>query len=183
EDRLRPGSTRNPLLRDLLGVGLLIALGAILLPVWGIGPDALRGIWGEQGQRDLFNEAMRGASDQMASIYLLMSLGFLLALRCGAIDLSVWVVAGLGGLVTAGLINVGVWPVLAMAGGAAAGGGCRRDQRLACRPPARAQRFRNGGCGPGAYVVPSVICARPVGRCPRRHLCILASCHDCLGGI
>ena len=122
EDRLRPGSTQNPLLRDLLGVGLLIALGAILLPVWGIGPDALRGIWGEQDQRDLFSEAMTGVSDQMASVYLLMSLGFLLALRCGAIDLSVWVVAGLGGLVTAGMINVGVWPVLAMAGGAAAGG-------------------------------------------------------------
>ena len=44
----------------------------------------------------------------MLSFYLLPSLGVLLALRWGAIDLSVWAVSGLGGVTAAGLLHLGV---------------------------------------------------------------------------
>ncbi len=62
-----------------------------------------------------------GLVDQATSVYLLPALGFLLALRCGAIDLSVWVCAGLAGVVAASLINAGVGAGLAFAAGLAAG--------------------------------------------------------------
>jgi ribose/xylose/arabinose/galactoside ABC-type transport system permease subunit len=52
---------------------------------------------------------------QMASMYLLLALGFALALRCGAIDLSIWTSAGAGGVVAAASINAGVAPTLAFA--------------------------------------------------------------------
>jgi len=55
---------------------------------------------------------------QMASMHLLMALAFALALRSGAIDLSIWVSAGAGGLVAASLIHAGVtfpWAFVAAA--------------------------------------------------------------------
>lgn len=57
---------------------------------------------------------IRLISREMASYYLLPALGMLVALRRGAIDLSVWAVCGFGGLVAAGLINAGVPPLWAM---------------------------------------------------------------------
>jgi ribose/xylose/arabinose/galactoside ABC-type transport system permease subunit len=57
----------------------------------------------------------------MASFYLPLAMGFALALRCGAVDLSVWAVAGAGGVVAARLLNAG-WPVPAAFAAAAAAG-------------------------------------------------------------
>ncbi len=51
---------------------------------------------------------------QMVSYGLLLALGFALALRCGAIDLSVWACAGIGGLAGAWSINAGVAPAAAL---------------------------------------------------------------------
>jgi ribose/xylose/arabinose/galactoside ABC-type transport system permease subunit len=53
-------------------------------------------------------------SREMASYYLLPALGMLIALRRGAIDLSVWAVGGFGGLIAAQLINAGVPPLGAL---------------------------------------------------------------------
>jgi predicted ABC-type sugar transport system permease subunit len=59
-------------------------------------------------------ELVKAVSREMASYYLLPALGMLVALRRGAIDLSVWAVCGFGGLVAAGLINAGLPPLAAM---------------------------------------------------------------------
>jgi len=58
----------------------------------------------------------------LAGAGLPVALGFLLALRCGVIDLSIWAVMGLGGLVAAGLINAGMspWGAFTLAVGAGA---------------------------------------------------------------
>lgn len=50
---------------------------------------------------------------QMAGPALLMAMGWLLVLRNGAIDLSVWVVAAVGGMVAAAAMKAGVPPALA----------------------------------------------------------------------
>ncbi len=71
------------------------------------------------GGRDEY--LLAGLVDRATSVYLLPALGFLLALRCGAIDLSVWVCAGLSGVVAASLINAGVGPGWAFVAGIAAG--------------------------------------------------------------
>ncbi len=62
-----------------------------------------------------------GLFNRATSVHLLPALGFLLALRCGAIDLSVWVSWGLAGVVAASLINAGFAPGWAFAAGLAAG--------------------------------------------------------------
>ncbi len=105
EDRLRPPANVAPWPRDVVGVGLLIALAVVLLPLWNVDEERY----------------VTDVAGQMASFYLLPALGFLLALRCGAIDLSVWVAASLGGVVAALLINAGLPPAWAFA--AAAGSG------------------------------------------------------------
>ncbi len=56
---------------------------------------------------------LRGGVMEPASWILPAAMGFLLVLSCGAIDLSVWVVMGVGGAVAAGLINRGVAPGVA----------------------------------------------------------------------
>jgi ribose/xylose/arabinose/galactoside ABC-type transport system permease subunit len=95
----------DPYSRDVLSVALLLILASVLIPSWDMARDTLLSM----------------VAAHMASSLLLASLGFLLALRCGALDLSVWALAGLGGVVAAGLINsgVGVWPAFAVAGAAA----------------------------------------------------------------
>ena len=125
EDKLRPRPHPNAWARDLFVVGLLIALGAVLLPTLGIDmsaalarPDSPESVEVRNHQFDLI---FRQVTEQMASVLLLMSLGFLLCLRVGAIDLSVWAAAGLGGLVAAWLINAGVSAGPAFAAAIAAG--------------------------------------------------------------
>jgi len=94
----------DPYWRDVLSVALLLILASVLIPSWDMARDTLLSM----------------VAAHMASSLLLGALGFLLALRCGALDLSVWVAAGLGGVVAAALINsgVGVWPSFAVAGAA-----------------------------------------------------------------
>ena len=92
EQKIRPPLLEDPRPRDMFGLGLLVALAAILIPAWDI-----------SGQRYLNDVA-----GQMSSAYLLPALGFMLVLRCGAIDFSVWVSAAGGGLVAAVLIRAGV---------------------------------------------------------------------------
>ena len=95
----------NPAARDAIGVGLIIALAMALLPA-------------RQADGSPYLSDVAG---QMASYYLLPAMAFCLALRCGAIDLSVWANAALGGLTAAVLINHG-WSVgWSFAAGAAAG--------------------------------------------------------------
>jgi ribose/xylose/arabinose/galactoside ABC-type transport system permease subunit len=105
EDMLRPPEPADPWSRDVLSVALLLILAAVLIPAWDIGPAN-------------FQHTVVG---NMASFLLLPTLGFLLALRCGAIDLSVWVNAGLGGVVAAVLIARGVSAPLAFAAGGGVG--------------------------------------------------------------
>jgi len=105
EDKLRPPLPRDPWSRDLLGVALLLILGSVLIPSWKIAEvNFLHMVIGH-----------------MASYLLLPALGFLLALRCGAIDLSVWVVSCLGGIVASVMIASGQPVPLAFAAGAGAG--------------------------------------------------------------
>ena len=105
EDKLIPRDARPPWRRDLLGVGLLIGLALAMAPSWRL-------------------EGIRFTSDvagQMTSYLLLPAVGFALALRRGALDLSVWMVMALGGLVAAGLINARWDPRWAFAAATLAG--------------------------------------------------------------
>lgn len=105
EDNLRPPLPADPYSRDVLSVALLLILASVLIPAWDLA-------------RVNFLHMVAG---HMTSNLLLLSLGFLLALRCGVIDLSVWVVAGLGGVVAAALINSGMNVPAAFAVAGAAG--------------------------------------------------------------
>jgi ribose/xylose/arabinose/galactoside ABC-type transport system permease subunit len=89
----------------VLSVALLLILASVLIPSWDIA-------------RVNFLHMVAG---NMAGFLLLPALGFLLCLRCGVIDLSVWATSGAGGVVAAVLILRG-WPgPLAFAAGAATG--------------------------------------------------------------
>jgi len=91
EDNLRPPLPADPYTRDVLSVALLLILASVLIPAWDLAKVNF----------------LHMVAGHMTSNLLLLALGFLLALRCGAIDLSVWVVAGLGGVVAASMINSG----------------------------------------------------------------------------
>jgi ribose transport system permease protein len=70
-------------------------------------------------------QVLRDLVSWMCSPLLPVVLGFALALRRGAVDLSVWVTAGAGGLLAAALIRAGAppgWALLAATGGGAAVG-------------------------------------------------------------
>lgn len=92
---------------DLFNGGLLILLTLLILPGW----HALGG-----GTRS-------DMSSLLASAYLPAAMGFLIALRYGTIDLSVWASMGLSGVVAAGMILKGVSPWMALPVGAACGMG------------------------------------------------------------
>ena len=99
EDKLRPHGRDASWRRDLLVPYLLIALTVAMVPPWS---------------GDVLGE--------MTSFYLLPAMGFALALRCGAIDLSVWASAAVGGVVAVALINTGASTVVAFVAGVLAGG-------------------------------------------------------------
>ena len=104
EDKLSPPPVSSAW-RDLFCVGLLAALAAILMSAWDISES-------------------RYVSDfagQMASYYLPPALGFMLALRFGAIDLSVWLSSAIGGLVALACIKAGTGPAAAALCAVAAG--------------------------------------------------------------
>lgn len=104
---LRPQSHKVFWQRDLFTVGLLLALAMVLLPGYGA-----------HGDRYLSD-----AIGQIASVWLLPSLGFLLALRAGVIDMSVWIVFSLGSVTAAIAMAAGIGPGQSMAIGVAAGAG------------------------------------------------------------
>lgn len=87
EDNLMPRETASSWRRDVLIVATLVGLWCFLMPGAGV-----------------MERLPADFSGQLASPFLLMTLGFLLALRRGAIDLSVWAGAALGGIVSAWLI-------------------------------------------------------------------------------
>ncbi|MBN1555933.1 MAG: hypothetical protein JXA11_14410 [Phycisphaerae bacterium] len=74
---------------DRLEGFFLVFLLILLLPAW-------RGVFGESGL---------GTGALLAGATLPAALGFLLALRCGVVDLSVWAVTGAGGVLAAGVVN------------------------------------------------------------------------------
>ncbi len=124
EDKLRPKVVASPWRRDLLTMAVLAVLAATLLPGWiaEIGPlFGPAGDTGDAAQVGNIAQYLTNIPGQMASFYLPLAMGFALALRCGAVDLSVWAVAGAGGVVAARLMNTG-WPVPAAFAAAAAAG-------------------------------------------------------------
>lgn len=124
EDRLRPKVVAAPRRRDLLAVAILVILAATLLPGWfaRIGPlFASPADTQATEQPSNIAQYLVNVPGQMASFYLLLALGFALALRCGAVDLSIWAVAAGGGVLAAALMNSGLPVPLAFAAAAAAG--------------------------------------------------------------
>ena len=138
EDKLRPPLPARAWPRDLLGLLLLGALAAVLLPSLGVdwrgslvrieklpdsAPPAAVQAYADLSERK--TAAMESIFDKvtapMAAIYLLPALGLLLCLRRGAIDLSVWIAACLGGLVAAWMIRAGAPTALGLAAGTLTG--------------------------------------------------------------
>lgn len=101
EDKLMPPPVRAPWRRDLPWVAMLTGLSAVL-----IGGDVVKLCQAVgAGDADTVFHIEDHLIGHMTSPYLLSALGFMLALRCGAVDLSVWVNAGLGGAAAAAFIN------------------------------------------------------------------------------
>jgi len=118
---------RPSALRDLGGVILIVALAAVLLPTWmpGDGEFLQRGedVERTEAQRLIGNVGsyVANLAEQMLTRRLLLALGLLLALRARCIDLSVWSVSWLGGVLAAELILAGLPPGRAILYAAAAG--------------------------------------------------------------
>jgi len=104
--------------RHWLGLVLIGVLSVMLLPAWGL--DASFFSVDASGQHAEAGDTFARTLGQLASFHLLVAMAFWVALRRGAVDLSVWAVSGLGGLVSASLINAGlpVGSALALAVGA-----------------------------------------------------------------
>ena len=102
EERIRPPFTTKPWRRELLGAGLIIALTLTLLSPWRMGEQ-------------------EHSADVIFSFYLLPGLGMCLALRCGAVDLSVWGVSAMGGALGAWGIRLGASPATVLLLGLIAG--------------------------------------------------------------
>lgn len=135
EAQLKP-TGQESLARDLFVAGLLLGLAFLLVPAWeSTLPTASPAPLTNQPQEDvsplgngddaIASSYRRDVIGQMASAAMLAALGFLLALRQGAIDLSLWAVMGVGGVVAAWLINSGMsaWGAILLAGFLGAGVG------------------------------------------------------------
>jgi ribose transport system permease protein len=85
--------------RDMVAAGLLLVLMLGLL------------VWWRPGKQLHLSEIAK----PMAGRELLVAMAMLIALRLGVIDLSVWVLAGLSGVLSGQLMVVGVPPWVAMA--------------------------------------------------------------------
>jgi len=125
EDRIRPPFLARAWPRDLLGVALLVGLAVVLAPAMRVdfsgAGGAIEGAQGPLGAEPPTGALIQGLTGAMTSIYLLLALGLLLCLRCGAIDASVWVVSAVGGLVAAGCIKAGMATLPAVLLGVGAG--------------------------------------------------------------
>ncbi|MBN1942088.1 MAG: hypothetical protein JW849_02225, partial [Phycisphaerae bacterium] len=64
--------------RDVFQAGELATLVLLLSPAWGV----------------FLGVSRLGLGDALAGAFMPAALGFLLALRCGVVDLSVWAVMG-----------------------------------------------------------------------------------------
>jgi ABC-type xylose transport system permease subunit len=125
EDKLRPrGETNGSLLRDGLVWAMLGALFLAMLPVWWMDRMLLASLAG--GDTSHLGDVIEHISRLLLSYWLLPALGFMLALRCGAIDLSVWTTAGLAGVVSAAILQDGgeSTPTVAITAGIAVGAAC-----------------------------------------------------------
>ncbi|MBL7219651.1 MAG: hypothetical protein ISS69_06035 [Phycisphaerae bacterium] len=123
EDKLRPHKdTPSTHLREWLVWMLLLALFLALLPVWWVDASLVSNLG--NGDFSDFGDVIEHFSRRLLSFWLLPAMGFMLALRCGAIDLSVWATAGLGGVVSAVAIGAGLNPVVAIFAGISAGAVC-----------------------------------------------------------
>jgi ribose/xylose/arabinose/galactoside ABC-type transport system permease subunit len=114
ERRLRPLNTDRPAFRDAGGAVIVLLVTGILYV-------------GAVDQSRHFSDVF----GSIFSFYLLPSMAMLLAMRAGSIDLSVWALAGLGGVVAAALVNAGMEPAGALAAAAGAGLACGAINALA----------------------------------------------------
>jgi len=107
ESRLRPPFVARPARRDALALALLAALALAL------GPKAAGRGFGEAAG-PLGPAVLDAFIAPMLSPLLLPALGLLLTLRQGAVDLSVWMAACLGGVLAAAGVQAGLPPALAL---------------------------------------------------------------------
>ena len=123
EDKLRPrADTPSTHLRDGLVWMMLVALFLALLPVWWVDASLVSSLGG--GDFSDFGDVIEHFSRLLLSFWLLPAMGFMLALRCGAVDLSVWTIAGLGGVVSAVMLGEGLGLPVAIFAGISAGAIC-----------------------------------------------------------
>ena len=123
EDTLRPKGTASRR-RDAWGLGLLAVVLVGLMWSWrdNLGSPAPAQSAETARQIDARQiQYLVNVPGQMASVRLLLAMGFALALRCGAVDLSIWVTAGAGGVLAAALMNAGVGAAPAFAAACGAG--------------------------------------------------------------
>lgn len=115
EDMLQPrGSTEKAETTsgcDIAVALVLLALTAVLFPLWAGGE--LRGL--------LPREFVSMVLGELFSVNLLAAMAFAIALRVGAIDLSVWAVSCGSGIVAARLLVAGAGPELAVLAAACVG--------------------------------------------------------------
>lgn len=107
QEQFRYRAYHRRLFYDVYAVGVLVVLTVLLLPAW----------------------KMLGGGESVEVVSLLAdpmmpaAMGFLLALRYGTIDMSLWANMGLGGVVGASLILAGLSPAWAIGGAIGAGMG------------------------------------------------------------
>ena len=95
---------------DMFNVLLLVCLAVLLLPGWRM-----------QG-----NDSLLETISLLTSTMMPASLGFLLVLRCRAVDMSIWISMGAGGMAAAGVLIAGgdaPSPSLALLAALVVGGG------------------------------------------------------------
>ncbi len=121
-ENLLPVKSPRPLLGDLCGFVLVAGFAAIAM--WGLGLDmsAIGSLLGsdEFARQDTI-VSLGEIGDQSASAVLVISMAWVISLSCGAVDLSIFAVAALGGVVSATLINCGLPPGISLGAGALAG--------------------------------------------------------------
>ena len=123
EDKLRPRSDAPAAyLRDGFVWLILTVLFVAMLPVWWVDASLMFSVG--SGEFTDLGDVIDHFSRLLLSFWLLPAMGFMLALRCGAVDLSVWTTAGLGGVVSAVAFGAGFGPVAAISAGISAGAVC-----------------------------------------------------------
>ncbi len=124
---MRPPVLAKAWPRDLLWLLLLASLAAALVPYLNVDWQGLLASGdsvAEQIRRGrAYQQFLSGVTRRMAAVDLPMALGFLLCLRCGAVDLSLWSVSSLAGVIAARGILGHLGPAESIALGVLAGAG------------------------------------------------------------